>query len=538
MVLSKISEDVSYPELKSVDSDDLNKEVNSLYQLEIKGVDVIIAVGNAKNTFEDKNVMYFPIYLVKTNNKVVQIGLYEIMATNYMSYLDKFNNLDVEKLNSPLVYKFVTKEFLENLRMLPDIPLSRNDNIDIEEGEIIEGEDEEVEEGEQGEEGETKKKHAVVETIDIENYEIPKEREDIFILTKGVPVPPMLSEETYKKAKDIKEKYKENLSDNWVQKYMENNYYSLTDNEGGGDCLFATIRDAFSSVAQQTSVNKLRKKLSDEANDKIFMNYKENFDMYNQSLLEETNKIKELAIMYRQMQEKFANTLDRNEKKYVSEEAKKVKAEHDKKVEEKKITAQILNEFKFMKGIDTLDKFKKKIRTCQFWAETWAISTLERVLNIKFIILSHEAYKSGDKKNVMLCGQLNDEYLENKGIFTPEFYIIVDYTGSHYKLVGYKKKMIFKFKEIPYDIKKKVVEKCLEKNAGPFALIPDFQKFKSKLESEHHVSPEKQLSDYDELSEAKLRGFYDDNIVFSFYLNSFSKPLPGKVQERKYRMIN
>ena len=53
---------------------------------------------------------------------------------------------------------------------------------------------------------------------------------------------------------------------------MENNNYSITDNEGGGDCLFATIRDAFSSIAQQTSVNKLRKKLSDEADDKIFMN--------------------------------------------------------------------------------------------------------------------------------------------------------------------------------------------------------------------------------------------------------------------------
>jgi hypothetical protein len=46
MVLSKLDRDVSYPELKSVDSGDLKTEAN-LYQLEIKSVEVIVAVGNS-----------------------------------------------------------------------------------------------------------------------------------------------------------------------------------------------------------------------------------------------------------------------------------------------------------------------------------------------------------------------------------------------------------------------------------------------------------------------------------------------------------
>lgn len=137
MVLSKLDSDVSYPELKRVNSGDLKTE-SDLYQMEIKDIDVIFAVGNSKNTYEDKNILYFPIYLVKYNNKVIQIGIYEIRASDYLSYLDKYNNLDVEKMGEPLIYSFVTKEFLNKMRLEPDVPLHR---IDKEEGEISEEEE-------------------------------------------------------------------------------------------------------------------------------------------------------------------------------------------------------------------------------------------------------------------------------------------------------------------------------------------------------------------------------------------------------------
>jgi len=516
MVLSKLDGDVSYPELKSVDSGDLKMEAN-LYQLEIKDIDVIIAVGNSKNTYEDKNILYFPIYLVKNNNKVIQIGVYEILASDYLSYLDKSNNLDIEQMNDPLIYSFVTKEFLNKTRLKPDVPLHKLEQEEkgeegLEgEGEGLEGEGEGQGEGLEGEE------KVVVD------YDIPPEREDIFVQIKGVPVPPLLSEETLKQAKDIREKYHESSTDTWIDKFMKNKNFSIVDNEGGGDCLFSTIRDAFSSIAQQTSVSKLRKKLAEQATQEIFDNYKEQYEMYNASLIRDTNKIKELENEYLLYKQRFTQIINREDQKALLAQAKEVKKEHDRLVEEKKVAASIIKEFKFMKGVENLDQFKRVIRHCDFWADTWAISTLERILNIKFILLSSESYKAKDEKNVLQCGQLNDKVLEQRGRFTPDFYIMVDYTGSHYKLVGYKKKLIFKFSEIPYDIKKLIYERCLEKNAGPFAIIPEFQKFKASQKK--NVIKEEY---YEDLTEAKLRGLYNDDIVFQFYSKSHDKPLPGK----------
>jgi len=497
MVLSKIDSNVSYPELKSVDTEDLGMEAN-LYQTDVHGFEVVIAIGKSKNTYEDQDIIYFPIYLVKRNNKVIQIGVYEIKSVSFMSLMDEDNNIKVENLNDPLIYKFATREFIEKNRSVPETSLSSSPKKEKEEEEKVE----------------------IEEPVIVE--EIPDHRKDIFTLTEGVPTPKKLREEGQLEAKDIRDKYKEDKSDNWINKFMKNKNYSIVDNEGGGDCFFAAIRDAFSQIAQQTSVQKIRKKLSDDVQEETFLNYKEHYDMYQAALIKDTNDIKVLEKQYADIKMRYASVLDRNEKKQLTDSGKIVKDQHDRLVKEKKVTAEILKEYRFMKDVDTLEKFQKKVRSCEFWAETWAISTLERILNVKFILLSKESYTSRDLNNVLQCGQLNDSVLENRGEFKPDYYIIAEYLGWHYTLVGYKKKLIFSFSELPYDIKRMIADKCMEKNSGPFAIIPDFKNFKGVGNA---------LSEsvtYEDLTEAKIRGIYDDNIVFIFYSKSASKPLPGK----------
>ena len=519
MVLSKINSDISYPELKSVDPSDLKQESN-LYQIDVKDTEIIIAVGNPKNTFEDKNIMYFPIYLVKKNNKVVQIGVYEIHSSNYINYLDSHNNLNVEKLDDPLIYSFVTKDMLTKLRMEPESSLLREKEKEKERLKgILQLKKDSTDELEEGE----------IREEEVVSSSIPEERKETFILTKGVPIPPLLSEETKKTAKEYNTQYKEANTDNWIQKYMKNKHYNIVDNEGRGDCFFATIRDAFSSIAQQTSVEKLRKKLAGEVDEKLLMNYRELYDNFNIMVTESTVQIKELNLEYDKLQKLFASTLDRTERKQISESAKKIKLEHDNLVKDREVSVKMIKEYKFMKGVNTIEQLKKQIQSCDFWAETWAISTLERVLNIKTILVSSEAYREKDLANVIQCGQLNDSLLENRGVFLPEYYIIEDFTGGHYKLVGYKDKMIFKFSELPYDLKKKIAEKCLEGETGTFAIIPDFQQFKKTIKKMGSSDKGKGVEEYyDDLSESKLRGLYDDDTVFSFYSKSGDKPLPGK----------
>jgi hypothetical protein len=516
MVVSKIDNTVNYVELKKVDPDDLSKET-SLYQVVIKGINVIVAIGNPKNTFADKNITYFPVYLVKHNNKVIQIGVYEILSTNLLAYRDEIGDLDLERFEDPLIYTFTTEAMINKLRMVPD-------KNDLEESDK-ESDTEDIEIEVPTKKGKDKKKElAAAAAAASPAIEIPHIRRDIFTPRLGATIPKMLHNESPKQATDIREKYHEKSDDIWIQRYMKNRNYTITDNEGNGDCLFATIRDAFHSIGQDTTVDKLRKKIADDAKQENYNMYKQNYAMFSNEMVETKSAFIKEKKEYDELKAKMATTIDRQQQLIIRDAALKKKKAIEQLKQEYDYAKENMKDFNFMKDINNLAELKKVMKTCDFWADVWAINTLERILNIKIIIMSSKIYKSGDFNNVMQCGGPVDPIIESRGEFKPEFYIIVDHTGSHYLIVGYKKKMIYSFTELPYDIKRMIADKCMEKNAGIFSFIPEFEAFRGDITG---IRKEAATQKFDELSESKILNLYDDNIVFQFYSKSVNAR-PGK----------
>ena len=113
MVNSFLNSEINYPEIKKLDSDDTDYDA-SLYETTILGVDVIIALGQAKYTFIDKNIIYFPIYLVKNDRVAHQVGVYEIMESQLPNIVDEDGDIDLDNIDTPLIYKFVANEMLKD----------------------------------------------------------------------------------------------------------------------------------------------------------------------------------------------------------------------------------------------------------------------------------------------------------------------------------------------------------------------------------------------------------------------------------------
>ena len=538
MVKSKIyPEEIIYKEDKTIDDEDIGY-ASTLYSYTIFGIPLEIALGKEKyktsssiSSSQKHDVVYYPIYLILHDEPKAKIGVFEVESHRVINIMDDEGDLDLTQGN---VIIYATEKYLRNIiKTAEEMQSKKVDN----DGEIEDIEKEKLK-------GETADKPGIVdlsedneeedEEADVMRLKIPDAKlsaavqtantnlqNGIFAQNTSISNPPTLPEENAEESNILKLEYQESSKNTWIQKFTKNAQYGIIDNEGAGDCFFAVVRDAFHQIGKDTTVNKLRSILSKEATEDLFKTVK---TLYFNFLAEFQEREKELKTIKKSsdiLKKRIDNSEYKNERKQIIDEAKLYVDKFKKTKDEKEEAKEILDEYIYAKDIESLEQMREFILTRNYWADTWAISTLERLLNVKIIILSEEAYKHGDVDSVMQCGQLNDPILETAGNFKPDYYIITCYTGRHYKLVTYKEKNIFTFREIPYDIKALVVNKCMERNAGPYNLIKDFNEFKTKL---GYINDENDEENEDEYLNKDI---YDKDIVFVFHANSNAKPKSG-----------
>jgi predicted NAD-dependent protein-ADP-ribosyltransferase YbiA (DUF1768 family) len=534
MVFSKINGDVEYKETRKIDSEDKGHQ-SSLYEVRLFDKDIVICLGKPKYTFASRNIVFYPIYIVSLNDKIEgQIGVFELNQDKSLKIFDEEGDIDIIKLNAPLFYEFAerivrrTKSDVSNYLL----QWNKNQKNGQSDQENKLGQSDQENKLEQGQDEDDILKVKVPETENSEQVEKTKKilEKGIFIIDENETQPIVLSDETAKEADEIKKSYKESNKNPWIQKFMKNNNYKIIEVENNGDCFFAVIRDAFKQIGHLTTVAKLRAIVAQEATDQIFQEYREIYNGFQGQIKECELEMARIKKLLEKDLKKRAQTardnkpeLDAILAEVATLKKKYVELKSDKQEAETSSTQYVGH----MKEIDTLEKFREYIQTSAYWADSWAISIIERVVLVKIIIFSEQSYTENSLDSVLNCGEI-DPAIQTANTFTPNYYIMTTYSGNHYRLISYKSKQILRYSEIPYHVKILIVNKCLERNSGIYYLIQDFRNFKSTL----GIAPDAGSPGV-EPDEVVYGDLYDPEIVFMFHSKSEKTAKPGKGSNEK-----
>lgn len=533
MVFSKINNDIEYKENRKIDDEDKGHQ-SALYEVKLFDKDIVICLGKPKYTYASRNLVFYPIYVVSNDNKIEgQVGLFEIVQDKALKIFDEDGDILISKLGNPLFYDFTEKLIRHSksdvMKYLMLWDKTKKHGLVGETTGLV-GETT----GLVGDlEKDTDDSDEVMilnvpEAIGSKQQEKVKKilEKGVFIIDENEKQPNLLLEETETEANALKKAYKDSSKLPWIQKFMKNNNYKIEEVDNNGDCFFAVIREAFKQIGHITTVAKLRAIVASEATDQIFKEYRDVYTGFEGEIKEcdmEMTKIKKL--LEKDMKNRAHLAKDNKpeldailaevatlKSKYVNLRSAKLEAE-----------TNMRNYIGHMKDIITLEQFREYIQTTSYWADSWAISIVERILQIKMIIFSEKSYAEGALDSVMNCGEI-DPTIQQANTFSPNYYIMATYSGSHYRLITYKNKHIFKYSEIPYHVKILIVNKCLERNAGIYYLIQDFRNFKSALGIEPDVgNPSAEQDDEDNYGD-----LYDPEIVFMFHSKSEKTAKPGK----------
>lgn len=518
MVQSQINSEINYKEKNDIHKKDDEMDA-LLYSYPLLGFECIICLGNINYDYADKKILYVRIYSCINEQVDEQIGIFEFSPSDNIE--DNDGDIDLTKINDPLLYSFVDKKYLK--ARFPEEKMDEDEENkkeeDTQQSSIYDEDPVDLSEEEKVDKDEEEDEEQEVENLEEEKLEFEQLENADDVIKEG---------QTLSQDKKEREFYVNETHNTWMEKFLHNNNYDIQDVESNGDCLFAVIREGLKGINKEITVDMLRKLLADNTTDEKFKEYKQIYDEFQTEIKNQNIVINKIKKEYQLLGQEIKTEKDRDKQKQMAIKGRKLKKKYQQEKNSLTITKQLIGEYNFMKDINNVTQFKEILQTCKFWADYWAIDLLEKVVNIKLIIFNSGNYSEKDHDNVLQCQMASAKVEEGKATFNPKYYLLVDYTGNHYKLITYKNKRIFTFSELPYSVTNLIKTKCME-SAGKtiYNFIPAFKDIMEDKLQENVIEPEKDGSSTCEIQTEPKDKIYNDDVVFQFYSKS-RHVLPGK----------
>jgi hypothetical protein len=300
---------------------------------------------------------------------------------------------------------------------------------------------------------------------------------------------------------------------------MRNGHYNVVGGSKDGDCLFEVLATAFRQVGMNTNVSLLRKQVGNAVTPAVFEYYKTIFSTYASNVAEDAMSLRKLREQHNRLKDRLKGTTAHSVQLDIIGEAKGVEDLHRDKKFQYQTGKEMLEEYRFMEKVATPDEFKVLVESCDFWADTWALSVLEAALDVKLIVLSEDAYLSGNINDVLECGVGLHTEISPSPPASPEKYIILGKSGKMYNLITYRERGIFTYLELPYTLRTMIATKCVEMEQSAYSLIQEFSDLRAELGIEDGEA------NMDELQAGGAD--CEKNIIFVIDAASRSKDRPG-----------
>ena len=309
-------------------------------------------------------------------------------------------------------------------------------------------------------------------------------------------------------------KYSKNLREKLsnIVDINEANKYKVIENVGGGDCFYLAFLDSdpnITRINKQPKLQELRKILSNSNTDNYFTDVKDGYttetNKYNKYFNEVseyinyliTNKDGELDISTIPVSlsdySDFINVIHKRQ----SYSPNDYKTKLEKFLVNFKKSTRGTHEWYWNPNFKDIlynnNNFKGFMRTKYHWAESIDIQMVEKIYNVKFIIL----YSPIDVENIQIVFSNGDFGKKTDNIT----YIMLEYNGYHYRLITYNNRTRFKFREVPLLIKILVVKK-LTSNFDNLIIGDDdkytyeFEDYISNIKMYHDIYDILQSEDY------------------------------------------